>query len=68
MAWYSSHEVRFRGRLVRITTRYACYQDAVVVKGKPLDLSDDSRDSKRLEKLFRRWLKQGKIIDEAPDC
>jgi len=54
MAWYTTHQIRFRGRLVQVETRYGCFNGAAVVKGKPLDLTEGSRDYVRLEKLFRR--------------
>ncbi len=57
MAWYIEHHLRYRGRLVAIVSRYGCFQgggDPRVVKGKPLDLSYNSRDYKRLERLFYR--------------
>src|SRR5258708_4422637 len=55
MAWYTSHQIRFRGRLVKVGSRYGAYFSAVVEKGKPLDLSDEySRDVRRLRKLFGR--------------
>jgi hypothetical protein len=66
MAWYNQHDVRFRGRLVRIYTRYARYESAEVIKGKPLDLSDCSSDDLRLCKLFVRWMRNGKIRDQCP--
>ena len=66
MAWYNQHDVRFRGRLVRIYTRYARYESAEVIKGKPLDLANGSSDDIRLLKLFVRWLRNGKICDQAP--
>lgn len=67
MAWYSSHDVRFRGRIVRIFTRYACYEGAKVMRGKSLDLRRSSRDTIRLQKLFYRWLRNGTIEDGPPD-
>lgn len=55
MAWYTSHRLRHRGRLVDVETRYGRYNGASVVKGKPLNLGDEySRDSIRLKKLFYR--------------
>jgi len=54
MAWYGSHRVRYRGRLLVVTSRYGCFMDAVVAKGQPLNLEEDSRDWKRLKKLFDR--------------
>jgi|GEM_PF-6067606 len=54
MAWYGSHRVRYRGRLLNVTSRYGCFMDAVVVKGQPLNLKEGSRDWKRLKKLFDR--------------
>ncbi len=65
MAWYTSHTLRCRGRLVAITTRYGSPQSARVVKGAPLDFGRDAcldvlwkheltGDIKRLLKLFRR--------------
>ena len=60
MAWYTEHTLRYRGRLVSITTRYGCLQSATVVMGKPLDFGnvfiqeDRTSDGKRLHKLFLR--------------
>ncbi|MDD5252079.1 MAG: hypothetical protein PHT12_05620 [Patescibacteria group bacterium] len=55
MAWYLDHELRVRGRLVKVTTRYGYLFSARVVKGKPLALANhDSRDWQRLEKLVDR--------------
>ncbi len=55
MAWYTSHQLRFRGRLVKVGSRYGCLHEAVVVKGKPLDFSNEfSPDWKCLRKLFER--------------
>ncbi len=56
MAWYTTHLLRYRGRLVSVGTRYGRYNGASVVHGKPLDLSYDSvsKDKQRLVKLFRR--------------
>jgi hypothetical protein len=67
MAWYTSHEIRFRGRLVTIMTRYGCLEDAVVVKGKPLDLREGSRDFKRLSKLFGRNQRIQREISDFQD-
>ena len=45
MAYYSSVDVWFRGRLVAVTFRYGCYNGARVIRGKPLRFADDySRD------------------------
>ena len=65
MAWYTSHLLRFRGRLVEVGSRYGRYNGAIVVKGKPLDLSRYSRDEKRLAKLFCRSEKVEREIQEA---
>ena len=54
MAWYTVHRLRFRGRLVAVESRYGCYNGARVLKGKPLDLSDGSRNERRLAQLFDR--------------
>lgn len=54
MAWYTSHEIHFKGRLLQIMTRYGCFQSARVLKGRPLDLSCDSKDWHRLRRLVER--------------
>ncbi|MEK9152442.1 MAG: hypothetical protein AAB692_03690 [Patescibacteria group bacterium] len=60
MAWYTSHTLRYRGRLVEVGTRYGCIQWVKVARGKPLDFGDvsslerSSRDGLRLMKLFER--------------
>lgn len=36
MACYCPCNVRYRGRLIRVTFRYGIFQDAVVQKGRPL--------------------------------
>ena len=54
MAWYTSHSLRYRGRLVSVESRYGSLHWAKVEKGKPLDLSEGSPDYNRLEKLFYR--------------
>ncbi len=64
MAWYTAHHLRCRGRLVEVGSRYGVYNGAMVVKGKPLDLSDDSRDTLRLQKLFIRSEKVKREIGE----
>lgn len=65
MAWYTSHELRFRGRLVRVGSRYGCLDSARVLKGKPLDLRyEESRDWKRLAKIFYR---NKKVQEEISD-
>jgi hypothetical protein len=69
MAWYNSHEVRFHGRLVEVSTRYGCFNGARVLRGKPLNLSFDLRsenpeDSVRLEKLFYKKKARGDFAEE----
>lgn len=54
MAWYTHHKLRYRGRLLRVESRYGCFHDACVLKGKPLDLSLESRDWNRVARLFCR--------------
>ncbi len=54
MAWYTQHYLRHRGRLVEVGTRYGSLNGAKVVKGKPLDLREGSRDYYRLWGLFNR--------------
>jgi len=67
MAWYSQHQIRFRGRLVQFTLRYGCLEGAGlprVVKGKPLDFSVDSRDWIHLKRLIE---KNQRIQNEVRD-
>lgn len=52
MAWYTSSDVRYRGRLVRVTLRYGGFMSAMVLKGKPLRLSP--KDESRLDRLIDR--------------
>jgi hypothetical protein len=54
MAWYTSHTLRYRGRLLYVESRYGSLHDARVLKGKPLDLRDGSRDFNRVTRLFCR--------------
>ena len=54
MAWYTSHTLRYRGRLMEVGSRYGCFNGAQVLRGKPLRIKEYSRDWKRLEKLFVR--------------
>jgi hypothetical protein len=54
MAWYTDHHLRYRGRLVKVGSRYGSFNGARVVKGKPLDLSEGSRDEWRVRKMFYR--------------
>jgi len=67
MAWYTAHEVHFRGRLVKVESRYGRYNGAVVLKGKPLDLQEGSRDDKRLKKLFEQNTRIQREIKEFLD-
>lgn len=55
MAWYSYVDVRYRGRVIRINTRYGCFNGYELVHGKKLKL-------RRLDfaRIFR-------IIDRHPD-
>lgn len=54
MAWYTTHKIRFRGRLLEVETRYGDLQSATVLCGKPLDIVEGSADWERLRKLFGR--------------
>jgi len=64
MAWYTSHQIRFKGRLLEIRTRYGGPHDARVLKGRPLNLSWNSKDWIRLWKLVHRHRRiRGEIRD-----
>lgn len=52
MAWYGGGKVRYRGRLVYVTTRYGEFDGANVIKGKPLKLTP--RDIRRIAYIFER--------------
>lgn len=57
MAWYTQHEVRHRGRLIRVTMRYGGYMSAEVLRGKPLDLDVEfptTADARRLKEFVHR--------------
>ena len=71
MAHYSWVHLRYRGRLVRITTRYGSPMSAQVMQGKPLDIGplDDwkpNRDAKRLLRLFDREQRRNPEYGEFP--
>ena len=68
MAWYTSHHLRYRGRLVSVTSRYGSFSEATVVKGKPLKLREGSRDWKRLARLFYRSKKVACEIQDFQDA
>ena len=71
MAWYSSPNVRYRGRLVEVWLRYGCYQSARVLKGKPLDLPDDCRNTRHARRVIARLMqlveRQSPASLEAPE-
>ena len=59
MAWYCVEEVRFRGRLLRVTLRYHCMdQGYAVLKGKPLKVEPDycaERGTRERREGIRLW-------------
>ncbi len=52
MAWYTSVNLRYRGRLVEVGTRYGEFTGARVVAGKHFRLEE--KDLKRIYKLAQR--------------
>ena len=54
MAWYTDHHLRYRGRLVKVGSRYGSFNGGYVMKGKPLEIHEGSRDWRKLAKMFYR--------------
>ncbi len=52
MAWYGHADVRYKGRLVRFSTRYGCFQDYKILKGKRIRFT--RRDFLRMERIIAR--------------
>ena len=68
MAWYTSHVLRYRGRLLEVESRYGGFHGVVrIVKGKPLGLWEGSFDWRKVEKLFYRNKRIKSEIGEMRD-
>lgn len=54
MAWYTEHHVRYHGRSLRVTTRNGGVNEVELQKGRPLDLTYNSRDWRGIQQYMSR--------------
>lgn len=62
MAWYDRYEVRYKGRLMEVNTRYGILDGAGgvhVIKGKPLSLK--CRDIRRIWLILLKQNKRARL-------